>query len=161
MLHSPQFKNHRTVQQLRLNARHFTHVLKSFRVLHTVFKDAYRMWYQPAHKWFGICLCVVGLFGFVKLDGRQSRTMGLAATICILYLATTYRKLGLIFDVSVKLRNAWLYTPRSSLWMRKYIRSVRDFRVDVSCFYFVHRTTVVTVLYTILNSWITVLLTYK
>lgn len=106
-------------------------------------------------------IAIFALFGVVRLEGRQSRIMGFAAMFCILYLASLYRKLGLIFDASVRLRDAWLNSPGSTLWMRKFIRSVRDFRLDVGIFYYIHRTTVVSVVYTILNGWVTVLLAYE
>lgn len=158
---SPKFKGHRTINRLRRDTRHFLINFNALRVLHTVFKDTYRLWFQPTQKGNTMCIAVLALFGVVRLEGRQSRIMGLAATFSILYLASLYRKLGLVFDASVKLRDAWLYSPASSVWMRKFIKSVRDFRVDVANFYFIHRTTVVSVLYTILNGWVTVLLAYQ
>lgn len=132
-----------------------------FRVLRGIFKDVFRMWFQPTHKGNALAISVLALFGVVRLHGRQRRIMVMVAALAISYLSLFYRKLGLIFDSSVKLKAAWLKSSNCSLWTRKYIKSVRDFRVDVGPFYFVDRTTVITVLYTILNGWITVLLAYN
>ncbi|CAL8073168.1 unnamed protein product [Orchesella dallaii] len=118
------------------------------------------MWWQPSQKATTICIAILALFGMMKLEGRQGRIMGFASSFCILYLASFYRKLGLLYETSTKMRQAWLASPSSTKWMRKLISSVQDFRVDVADFYFVRKTTVISVLYTILNGTITLLLAY-
>lgn len=87
--------------------------------------------------------------------------MGLALLFSVLYLASLYRKLGLLYESSVKLRRDILDAPDTSKWLRKWIKGMRDFRVDVGYFYFVNKTTVVTVLYTVLNGAITISLAFS
>lgn len=83
-----------------------------------------------------------------------------SSTIAILYLTALYRKLGLLYDASVKLRMTKLHSPVETKWMKKWIKSVSDFRVDVASYYFIRKTTVASVLYSILNGAVTLLVAF-
>lgn len=153
---SPQHRDHQTSSSLRERTQ-LIRVLNSFRVLHTIFMDTYRTWVHPAQKSITMGISTLAIYGVMKLGGRQGRIMGFAATFALLYLASLYRKLGLMYEHSVKLRQTCMYNGNSK-WMQKYMRGVQVFRVDVGEYYFVHKTTVITILYTILNGTITLLL---
>lgn len=159
-LFSPQYKNLHTAESLREKTK-FVKTLNAFRVLHnSLYKYAYRGWYEPMQKGNAMSVAILALYGVIKLEGRQARIMGFAATFSITYLAFLYRKLGLMYDASVKLRRAWLHAPQTPKWMRKWIKAVPDFRVDVGNFYFVQKTTVVNVLDCIFTTTISFLLAY-
>ncbi|CAL8073164.1 unnamed protein product [Orchesella dallaii] len=154
---NPTWKLPRTYGTIR-NAKQFVKEINSFRILHNVFQHTYRMWFQPSQKANTMAISSLAIYGVIKLEGRQARIMGFAATFSILYLASLYRKLGLLYETSMKLRQEWQTSPSSSKWMRKFIHSIPDFRVDVADFYFIRKTTVVNVIYTVLNGTITLLL---
>lgn len=161
---SPNFKNRKSSIYIR-NPNQFMRVFNEFRVLHTVFTETYRIWVQPAQKAVTIAIASFALYGVIKLDGRQPLIMGFAPGFAILYLTAVYRKLGLFYEASIKLRGAWLANVKTGnanykrgKWMEKYIISVQCFKVDTGQFYFAQKTTVATILYSILNMTITMLL---
>lgn len=131
--------------------------MNSFRVLHTIFRDTYRTWVHPGQKNVTMTISTLAIYGVITLGGRQGRIMGFTATFTLLYLVSLYKKLGLLYDYSSQLEKASMYHFRSK-WMRKYLRGIQVFRVDVGEYYFVDQMSVLVILDTIINGTITLLL---
>ncbi|ODN02859.1 hypothetical protein Ocin01_03822 [Orchesella cincta] len=132
-------------------------ILRTLQMLHRLWQTVFQDWFIPSNKACAIAVGTLASYGVIKLSGPRSLVMGCMATLSLLYLWTMYRKFGQLHELSVKMLENWRHAPNSTKRIRKFVESVPVFRIDIGCFYYVHRTTVATVLETVLNNTITLL----
>ncbi len=126
-------------------------------VLHRLWQHSHQNWFCPSHKFVAISVGTLASYGVIKLHGPRSMVMGCMTALSLMYLWTLFKKFGQLYELSEQVRDNWMNSSSSTKWMKRYIRSVPIFRVDVGTFYFVKKTTVVAIMYTVLNNTVTLL----
>jgi len=127
-------------------------------MLHRLWQVVFQNWFCPMQKAVAIAVGSLALYGVIKLSGPRSLVMGCMATLALLYLWTIYRKFGQLHCMTEKLIDNWKNAPSSTKRIRKFVESVPALRIDIASFYYVNKTTVATVLETVLDNTITLLL---
>lgn len=155
--HSIYVKNPRTCKHLR-QSKTCAATLRSLQNLHRLWQLNFQYWFCPSHKAATICIATSALYGVVKLSGPRSIVMGFVAALCLLYLSTLFYKFGKFNDVIQKTLENWKNSTKTSKYMKKFIKSVPVLSINVGNFYHVKKTTVIMVLYTVLNNTITLFL---
>ncbi|CAL8073158.1 unnamed protein product [Orchesella dallaii] len=135
----------------------FTKTIRSLHMLHRLWQHAHQSWFCPSHKAVTISIGTLASYGVIKLRGPRSLVMGCMATLSLLYLWTLFRKFGQLHELSDQMLENWKHSTSTTKWMRKFVHSVPVLRVDIGSFYHVEKTTVITVLWTVLNNTITLL----
>ncbi|CAL8073162.1 unnamed protein product [Orchesella dallaii] len=148
--------NPRTNDSLR-NPKIIMKNLRTFQMLHRLWQTVFQDLFCPYNKALAISVGTLASYGVIKLSGPRSLVMGCMATLSLLYLWTMYRKFGQLHELSGQMLEKWKHAPTSTKLMRKFVQSVPILRIDIGSFYFVHKTTVATVLDTVLNNTITLL----
>lgn len=129
--------------------------LRSLQVLHRFWEISFQHWLCPAHKAVVCNVATLALYGVVKLSGPRAVIMGMVTVISVLYLSTLFYKFGQMHEKSDKLIKNWRTSENGSKYVRKVMRSVPGFGIKIGSFYCVHRTTVINVLWNVLNNTIT------
>lgn len=86
--------------------------------------------------------------------------MGAMAVITLVYLSVLFGKFGQLNNESINMRANWVnaHDVKRYKWIKRFVASVPDFRVKIGSFYYVGTTTVFTILETVLDNTITLLL---
>lgn len=120
--------------------------------------DTYQYWFCPARKFVAICICSLGFYGVLKLGGKLALIMGAMAIVIVIYLVTLFTKFGQFALTSAMIQRNWINSNTSGLWCKKFICSVPIFEVSVGIFYNVKKTTIFSIIGTVLNITVTLLL---
>lgn len=141
-------------------------LLKLYQVLHRLFHHCFQGYFLPTHKAQVMCIATCATFGVVRMTGPRVIVMGFVALISILYMSTIFRKMGLLYEESTQLKQMWLSRTRgmdrsqNSKYMRRLVQSQQEFRIDVGTYYFVKRSTVVTLIHSIIIFTVNLLVAY-
>lgn len=149
--------NFKTIGDFR-SPKVFSSTVRSLQVLHRLWQHSHQAWFCPSHKFVAISVGTLSSYGVIKLSGPRSIVMGFTAALSLLYLSTLFYKFGKLHELSGQVLENWRHSPTSTRWMRKYVRSVPTFKVDIGSFYYVQKTTVIMVMWTVLNNTVNLLL---
>lgn len=155
--HSISVKSPRTWNQLR-ETKVCIATLRSLQNLHRLWQLNFQNWFCPSHKAVTISIATSALYGVVKLSGPRSIVMGFVAALCLMYLSTLFYKFGMFNDVVESTLENRKNSTKTSKYMKKFIKSVPVLCINIGNFYRVKKTTVIMVLYTVLNNTITLFL---
>lgn len=136
----------------------FTRTLRSLHVLHRLWQQGHQTWFCPSHKFVTISVGTLATYGFIKLSGPRSLVMGVMSMFALLYLWTLLRKFSQLVQISEDVTRNWIHSANCSRWLKRYLRSIPPFRVDMGNFYYVRKTTVVLTLYVVLDNTVNLLL---
>lgn len=124
-------------------------------MLHRIWQINFQHWFCPTHKAAAVCIATSALYGVIKLSGPRSVVMGFVAVLALLYLSTLFYKFGKFNEIFGKTLENWKNSTDTTKYMKKFIKSVPVLSIQIGEFYSIKRTTVIMVMYTVLNNTIT------
>lgn len=138
-------------------------ILQKFRVLHRMFQYSFQSYLLPVQYGVAACAAICGTFGVLRMTGPRAIVMGVVAIFAISYLYSVFRGMGLLYEESFALKTLWLKLSREkssrAKYFRKEIQAKQEFRIEVGSFFFIKRSTIMTLVNGIVNFTANLLLT--
>ncbi|CAL8073172.1 unnamed protein product [Orchesella dallaii] len=125
-----------------------------------MFHFCFQYYFLPMHKSIAIGIATCAVYGVIRLTGPRAVIMGFVALLSLTYLSILFRRMGLMFEESFNIKRIWLNSPSTGKYARKVLQAQPELRIDVGNFYYVERSTVLTLLLVVFNFTVNLLIAY-
>ena len=149
--------NQQTLKSFR-DPRVFANVLRSLQVLHKFWQIWNETFLIPYTKLAAVIVAVAGTYGMIRLDLSRSRAMAGSAAFCLLYLYTLYHRYGILNELSEETLRKWKTSSKTPKHVKKTFDSIPEFKIWVGNYYYVSKTTVLSIMETVIDNTITLLM---
>ncbi|CAG7817817.1 unnamed protein product, partial [Allacma fusca] len=94
----------------------------------------------------------------VRLSGARSAHQLIVAAFATSFLINIWENMGQTYEISSEVLQSWTVMKGSTLWFKKYLRSVKPIRVIIGTFFYADRQIKLTIFSIILNQTLSLLL---
>lgn len=131
---------------------------RELQTLHCACNSYFQSFFFPVHKYIVINIAIIGIYGSIKISGPRALIMAVGAGISLCYLSMIFRRLGKLYMTSHEVLHLW--RGEKGRYIRRFIKSSQPIRVEIGNYYYVTKTTVIVIYYTVFNFTTNMLLSF-